>query len=96
MAYPKVAMTAIAPMADPAAATTIGHHDRLEAVFVIVRVEQAQLLTAMHGIEGVVDIEHDAAWHLAEAVAVMIDHGAADAQQGARIGQVLEARDGRL
>ena len=33
------------------AALAVEHHDRLEAVFVIVRVEQAKLLTAMHGIE---------------------------------------------
>src|SRR5450759_5365153 len=58
-----------------------------------VRVEQAKLLAAMHGIEGVIDIEHDASRHPPEAVAVMIDHGTAHAQQGARIGQVLGARD---
>jgi len=38
----------------------------------------------------------DAAWHLAEAVAVEPDHGLAHAQQFARPRQVLEARDGRL
>ena len=41
--------------------------------------EQAELLAAMDGIEGVVDVEGDAAWHLAEAVAVEADHGLAHA-----------------
>jgi len=70
--------------------------DRLEAIFIIVGVEQAELLTAMDGIEGVVDVEGDAAWDLAEAVAVEADHGLAHAQQLARPRQFLEARDGRL
>ena len=34
-------------------------HDGLEAVFVIVGVEQAQLLVTMHRIKRIVDIEHD-------------------------------------
>ena len=33
--------------------------DRQEAAFVVVRVEQRQLLVTVHGIEGVVDIERD-------------------------------------
>src|SRR5438270_9665607 len=33
------------------AAVTVEHHDRLEAVFVVVRVEQAQLLLAVHGVD---------------------------------------------
>jgi 4-hydroxyphenylacetate 3-monooxygenase len=32
----------------------------------------------MHGIEGVVDIEHDATRHLTEALAIVIHHGAGD------------------
>ena len=32
----------------------------------------------MHGIEGVVDVQHGTARHLAEAVAIVIDLGAAD------------------
>ena len=59
-------------------------------------VEQPQLLAAMHGIEGVVDIEHDARRRAAEAGAILVDHGTAHGQQGARIGQVLEARNRRL
>ena len=50
----------------------------------------------MDGIEGVVDVERDAAWHLAEAGAVEPDHGLAHAQQVTRPRQVLEPRDGRL
>ena len=74
----------------------IEHHDRLKAVFVMVRVEQAELLAAVDRVEGVVDIKHDAARHLAEAFAVVRNHGLAHAQQGARAGSVLQARDGRL
>ena len=50
----------------------------------------------MHGIEGVVDVQHDAARHTAETRAVVVHHGAAHAQQGTHIRQVLGARDGRL
>jgi hypothetical protein len=78
------------------AAGVIENHDRLEAILIMMRIEQAQLLAAMHSIEGVVDIERDAARHLAEALAIVIDHGSSHAQQGAGIGQVLQARDGRL
>ena len=78
------------------AALAVEDDDRLEAAFILVGVEQAQLLAAMDGIEGVVDVECDAAWHLAEAVAVETDHGLAHAQQLARPQQVLEARDGWL
>ena len=77
-------------------ALAIEHHDRLEAVVVVVGVEQPQLLAAMHGIKAVVDVEHDAARHLAEGGAVEFDHGPAHAQQGADIRQVLQARDGGL
>ncbi len=74
----------------------IEHHDRLEAVLVMMGVEQAELLAAMNSVERVVDIEHDPTRHLAEAFAVMVDHDAAHAQQGARVGMVLQARDRRL
>ena len=39
------------------AAFAIEDDDRLEAVFVVMSVEQAQLLAAVHRIEGVVDVE---------------------------------------
>ena len=45
-------------------------------------VEQAQLLADVHGVEGVVDVEHDAARHLVKALAIMVHPGAAHAQQG--------------
>ena len=50
----------------------------------------------MHGVEGVVDVEHDAPRHLPEAGAVLRHHGAAQAQQVAWLRQVLQPRDGRL
>ena len=37
--------------------------DRLEAVIVMVGIEQAKLLTAVHPVERIVDIEHDALGH---------------------------------
>src|SRR3954469_7084941 len=37
----------------------IEHNDGLEPVFVVVGIEQPQLLAAVHGVEGVVDVEHD-------------------------------------
>ncbi len=42
-----------------AAAGSFVDVDRQEAAFVVVRVEQRQLLVTVHGIEGVVDIERD-------------------------------------
>lgn len=81
-------------------ALAVEPHDRLEAVVVVVGVEQPQLLAAMHGIEGVVEVEDDAARHLAEGRAVERDHRPAHRpahpQQGAGAWQVLQPRDGRL
>jgi len=77
-------------------ALAIEHHNGLEAVFVVVSIEQAHLLSAMHGVERVVHVQHDPARHLAERRAVKVDHGPAHAQQRARVGQVLQARDRRL
>jgi len=78
------------------AACVIEHHDRLEAILIVTRIKQTQLLAAMHGVEGVVDVERDAVRHPAEAVAIVIDHGPPHAQQGAGIGQIFQAGDGRL
>jgi hypothetical protein len=61
-----------------------------------VGVEEPHLLPAVNGIEGVVHVQHDAAWHLAETGAVQPDHGPGHAQQRPWSRQVLEARDGRL
>jgi len=47
-------------------ALAVEHHDGLEAVSIVVHVEQAHLLLAMHGVERVVHIQHDPARHLAE------------------------------
>ena len=69
------------------AALAIEDDDRLEAVFVVMGVEQAQLLAAVHRVEGVVDIEHDALRHLAERAALDVDQGPAQAQQRATSGR---------
>jgi hypothetical protein len=53
-------------------ALAVENNDRLEAVVVVVGEEQAKLLTAVDDIGGVVDVEGDAAWHLAEAGAVQM------------------------
>ena len=78
------------------AALAIEDDDRLEAVVVIMGVEQAQLLAAVHRVEGVVDIEDDALRHLPERAAVDVDQSPAQAQQRPRIREVLQPRDGRL
>jgi len=77
-------------------ALAVEHHDGLEAILVVVRIEQAHLLLAVHGVERVVHIQHDPARHLTKGRAVEVDHGSTYAQQRARVGQVLQARDGRL
>lgn len=77
-------------------AFAIEHDDGLEAVFVMMSVEQAQLLTAMHSVKRVIDVEHDALEHGGETVAVQIDHRPAHAQQGAYVRQVFQPRDRRL
>jgi hypothetical protein len=47
-------------------ATGVEDHARLEALFIVVGVEQLELLGAMGGIEGVIGIEHDAVRNLWE------------------------------
>ena len=49
--------------------------DRQEAAMVVVGVEQRQLLVPMDAVQSIVDVEHDAARHLLEAVAEQLDHG---------------------
>ncbi len=78
------------------AALAIEDHDRLEAVFVVVSVEEAKLLAAMHGVEGIVDVEHDTTRHLAETLAIVVNQGAPHAQQCVSVRQVLGARNSRL
>lgn len=60
------------------------------------RIEEPQLLAAMDRIERVVDVERDPFRDLPEGFAIKIDHGAAHAQQGASVGQVLQTGDGGL
>jgi hypothetical protein len=78
------------------AAFAVEHHDRLEAVFVIMGVEQAQLLAAVYGVEGVVDVENDPLRHLPEGGAVEVDHGPPHRHQLAHARQVLQPADRRL
>ena len=52
------------------AALAIEHHDRLEPVFVIVGIEQPQLLAAVHGVEGVIHVEHNPLGRLPEGRAI--------------------------
>src|SRR5271157_152554 len=52
------------------AALAVEHHDGLKAVFVVMRVEQPQLLAAMDRIERVVDIERDPSGNLGERLAI--------------------------
>ena len=49
--------------------------DGLEALVVIMRVEQRQLLAPVDGIAGIVDIENDALRHPLEAGAKQVDQG---------------------
>ena len=78
------------------AVLAIEHDDGLKAIFVIMRIEQPQLLAAMHRVERVVDIERDAFGNLPEGLAIKVDHGAAHAQQRAGVGEVFQSRDRRL
>lgn len=55
-------------------AIAIEHHDRLEAVFVVMGVEQAQLLAAMHGIKG-----QRSSGTLAAKLRIRCEPGSADA-----------------
>jgi hypothetical protein len=45
---------------------------------------------------GVINVEHDPAWHLREAVAKQLDHGRHHPLERSRTGQVLEPAHGRL
>ena len=55
--------------------------DGLKAVLVVMGVEQCQLLAAVDGIRGIVNVEHDALGHALEAVAKQIDHRQPHARQ---------------
>ena len=61
-----------------------------------VRVEQRQLLLAVHQVVGVVDVEHDRRRRARVAAAEEIDEAGADPVQRAGVGEVLQPRDRRL
>src|SRR5512144_3160393 len=67
------------------AAVFVQDDDRLEAVVVVMGVEQSQLLAAVDSIEGVVNVEGDPPRHLAKRPAIEIDQSTAKAQQRAYI-----------
>jgi hypothetical protein len=50
----------------------------------------------VHGVERVIDVEHDPLGHLPERRAVEVNHRLTHAQQGSHVRQVLQARDGGL
>src|SRR5512147_164578 len=66
-------------------AVLVEDDDRLEAVLVVMGVEQAQLLAAVDRMEGVVNVEGDPPRHLAKRPAIEIDQSTAEAQQRAYI-----------
>ena len=68
----------------------------LEAGAVVVRVEECELLLAMHGIVGIVDVEHDCSGRSREASAIEIDLAEPYARQRTPVGQVLEPGQRRL
>lgn len=70
--------------------------DWLEAVVVVMGVEQPQLLAAVRRIEGVVDVERDPLRDLCEGGAIEPDHGSTHLQQHPPVGQVLHPADGGL
>src|ERR1022692_1089019 len=78
------------------AALAIEYDDRLKAVFVIMRIEQPQLLAAMNRVKRVVDVQRDPFGNPLEGLAIKIDHGAPHAQQAASVGQIFKTGDGRL
>lgn len=69
----------------------IEHDDGLEAIFVMMGVEQSQLLAAVYGIEGVIDVEDNTPGHGAETLAIQIHHRPAHVQERTRVGQVFQA-----
>ena len=69
----------------------VEHHDRLEAVFVVMGVEQTQLLAAMHGVKGIVEVKHDLLGNSGVGRAIKIGQGFSHAQKRAQIGPILKA-----
>lgn len=71
-------------------------HDGLEAIFIVIGIEQAKLLMAVGSIEGVVDVQHDLPGRPGEGLAVEPDHLPPHAEQGPEVGKVFHPRDGGL
>lgn len=78
------------------AAVAVKNDDRLESVFVVMGIEQAQLLAAMDRIKGVVDVEGDPTRDVAERRTVEIDQRPGQADERSLLGQILQPRNGRL
>ena len=70
--------------------------DRLEASLVIVRVEQRELLMAVHNIDGVIDIERDGFRRALVAGAIDVDHGVGHANDLAQVRRIFPPRHRRL
>jgi hypothetical protein len=65
--------------------------DRQKAALVVMGVEQRQLLVAVHGIGGVIDIQGDGLGRTAVALAPQVDHAVRQSDQGAQVRRVLPA-----
>ena len=63
--------------------------DRHEAAFVMMGVEQRQLLMAVHGIGGVIDIEGNGLWRVLVALTPQVHHCLRQPDQRAQVGRVL-------
>src|SRR6202035_2179015 len=70
--------------------------DRQEAAFIVMRVEQRELLMAMHHIERVIDIQRDRTRRSRITGTVGVDQGVAHAYDFAQGGGILPARHGWL
>jgi len=70
--------------------------DGHEAAFVVVRVEQGQLLMPVHDIDGVIDVQRHFGRGAWVAGAVGIDHGVGQANDLAQRRRIFPARHGRL
>src|SRR5450759_5090154 len=77
-------------------AFAVEHDNRLKTVLIVMRIEEPQLLAAVHGVKGIVNIENDPLGNLPKGLSIEIDHGAAHAQQRTGIWQVFQSRDRRL
>ena len=71
----------------------IEYNNGLKAILVVIGIEQAQLLMAMHRVERIIDIKHDPPGRACKRLAVKTHHIMPHPDQRARIGQVLHPRD---